>query len=289
MAAPSNTTLSTDVAPAISLDYTSRIRDNIDQLREMLGISEMIPMAAGNTINMYSLTRYNTPAQVAEGFEVPLTEIKRTVAKSVTLALLKYRKLTTAEAIQKTGADIAVNMTDAKLVSEVQKDIKAAFFTSVKTGTGTVTAGTTLQEQLANNWAAVAAGFEDQDCRPIHFINPADAAAYLGAANITIQNAFGMQYIEDFLGLGTVVLTTQVTATNVWSTAKENLCGFYAPVNGDLADQFGLSYDETGLIGMVHNAMTSHASIETLLMAGVVFCPEVLTKVYKGIITPASA
>lgn len=285
MSAISNTTLATDLAPAISLDYVSRIRNNIDQLREMLGISEMVPMAAGNNINMYSLTRYNTPEQVAEGYEIPLTEIKRTVAKSVTLAILKYRKLTTAEAIQKTGAEVAVNMTDDKLVSEIQKDIKAAFFTSLKTGTGTATAAENLQAQLANGWAKVVAGFEDMDASPIHFVHPTTAAAYLGSASITIQNAFGLQYVRDFLGLGTLVLTTAVSAGDVWSTAKENLCGFYAPVSGDLADQFNLSYDETGIIGIVHSILSARASIETLALAGVVFVPELLDHVYKGTIS----
>lgn len=285
MSAISNTTVAADVAPAITLDYVSRIRNNIDQLREMLGISEMIPMAAGNTINMYSLVRYNTPSQVAEGYEIPLTEIKRTVAKSVSLSLLKYRKLTTAEAIQKTGADVAMNMTDGKLVSEVQKDIKGAFFTSLKTGTGTATAAANLQAQLANGWAKVAEGFEDMDANPIHFVHPTTAAAYLGSASITVQNAFGLNYVRDFLGLGTLVLTTQVTAGDVWSTAKENLCGFYAPVSGDLADQFGLSYDETGIVGMTHSVLAARAGIETLVLAGVAFVPEILDHVYKGTIS----
>ena len=285
MSAINNPTLAADVAPAVSLDYVSRIRGNIDQLREMLGVSEMVPMAAGNTINMYSLVRYNTPSQVSEGYEIPLTEIKRTVAKTVTLSLLKYRKLTTAEAIQKTGREIAVNTTDRKLVNSVQKDIKGAFFTSVKTGTGTATAASTLQAQLANNMAALAAGFEDEDCSPIHFVNPTTVYGYLGSASITTQNAFGMNYIRDFMGYGTLVMTTAVTAGDVWSTAKENLCGFYAPVSGDLAAEFGLAYDETGIVGMTHAKNTERAGIETLVLAAVVFCPEILDHVYKGTIS----
>lgn len=285
MSALSNTTLAADVAPAVSLDYVSKIRDNIDQLREMLGVSEMVPMPAGNTINMYTLTRYNTPDQVAEGYEIPLTEIKRTVAKTVTLDLLKYRKLTTAEAIQKTGRDIAINVTDRKLVNSVQKDIKGGFFTSVKTGTGTATAGANLQAQLANNCAKLAAGFEDEDCSPIHFVHPDTVYGFLGAQTITVQTAFGMNYVRDFLGYGTLVITTAVSAGDVWSTAKENLCGFYAPVSGDLAEEFGLAYDETGIVGMVHTVNSARAGIETLVLAPVKFVPELIDHVYKGTIS----
>ena len=279
-----NTTLAADVAPAVSLDYVSRIRGNIDQLREMLGISEMEPMAVGNTINMYSLTRYNTPNQADEGDVIPLTEIKRTVAKTITMPLLKYRKLTTAEAIQKSGREIAINKTDGKLVNSAQKDIKGAFFTNVKTGTGTSTAGANLKKQLANNMAKLAAAFEDEDCSPIHFVHPDTVYGYLGDQTITTQSAFGMKYVEDFLGYGTLVMTKNVTAGDVWSTAKENLCGFYAPMDGDLANEFGLAYDETGIVGMRHNINTERAGIETLVLAAVAFCPEVLDLVFKGTI-----
>lgn len=284
--APSNTTVAADVVPAISVDYTSRIRANITQFREMLGISDMIPLAAGNVINIYKITRVNTPNQVGEGETIALTEIKREVAKQITLNLLKYRKNTTAEAIQKVGRDVAVNMTDEKFISEIQKDVKGMFFTSVKTGTGTATAGATLQATLANLWDELQQGFEDQEVSPIYFVHPTDIAGYLGSAAITVQTAFGMSYVKDFLGLGTVVITTQVTAGDVWATAKENLLGYYAPIGGDVAQTFGLTADETGLIGMCHSVKTENASIDTLAMCGVVFAPELVDHVYKGEVNP---
>lgn len=288
MAAPTNTTVAADLVPAISVDYTSRIRNNIDQFREVLGVSNMIALPAGNTINVYALSKYNSPSQVGEGEDIALTEIKRTVAKTLTLNLLKYRKNTTAEAIQKVGRDVALNMTDEKFIAEIQKDVKNAFFTSVKTGTGTATAGATLQAQLANLWDKLQQGFEDTDFDPIYFVHPTDIAGYLGSAAITTQNAFGMSYIEDFLGLGTVVITTQVTATNVWATAKQNLLGYYAPIGGDVAATFGLTSDETGMVGMMHDVVAKNASIDTLAMTGVVFAPELLDHVYKGVITPST-
>ena len=70
-AAETNTTLSTDLEPAISIDFTSRISSNIDELRELLGVSELIPMAAGTDIKIYEMKRVNTPAQVGEGETIP--------------------------------------------------------------------------------------------------------------------------------------------------------------------------------------------------------------------------
>lgn len=285
MAVLSNTIVAADLVPAITVDYTSRIKANIDQFREMLGVSDMIALPAGSTVNIYALSKYNSPDQVNEGDVINLTEIKRTVAKSLTMTLKKYRKLTTAEAIQKVGRDVAINKTDEKFIAEIQKEIKGAFFTSLKTGTGTTTAAATLQAQLANGWAAVQAGFEDTDFSPIHFVHPTTAAAYLGSASITTQNAFGLSYIEDFLGLGTLVITTAVSAGDVWSTAKENFVGYNVPMNGDALAEFGLTSDETGLIGMNHFIADDRASIATLALCGVVFAPELLDHVYKGTIS----
>lgn len=283
-AAETNTTLSTDLEPAISIDFTSRISSNIDELRELLGVSELIPMAAGTDIKIYEMKRVNTPAQVGEGETIPLTEITRKLKTTITLDLDKYRKNTTAEAIQKVGRSLAVNRTDEKLISEIQKDIKKSFYTTLATGTGTAT-GTNLQITLANLWAKLQTRYEDMDVSPIYFINPQDVADYLGTAQIDMQTAFGFTYIENFLGLGTAIISPQVTAKTVYATAKENLNGAYVPVSGDVAQTFSLTYDETGTIGMTHQMKTDNATIDTLIMSCVKFFPEYADGVFKGTIS----
>ena len=283
-AAAANTTLSTDLEPAISIDFTSRISSNIDELRELLGVSELIPMAAGTDIKIYEMKRANTPAQVGEGETIPLTEITRKLKTTITLDLDKYRKNTTAEAIQKVGRSLAVNQTDEKLISEIQKDIKKSFYTTLATGTGTAT-GTNLQTTLANLWAKLQTKYEDMDVSPIYFINPQDVADYLGTAQIDMQTAFGFTYIENFLGLGTAIISPQVTAKTVYATAKENLNGAYVPVSGDVAQTFSLTYDETGTIGMTHQMKTDNATIDTLIMSCVKFFPEYADGVFKGTVS----
>ena len=250
----------------------------------MLGVSELIPMAAGTDIKIYEMKRVNTPAQVGEGETIPLTEITRKLKTTITLDLDKYRKNTTAEAIQKVGRSLAVNQTDEKLISEIQKDIKKSFYTTLATGTGTAT-GTNLQITLANLWAKLQTRYEDMDVSPIYFINPQDVADYLGTAQIDMQTAFGFTYIENFLGLGTAIISPQVTAKTVYATAKENLNGAYVPVSGDVAQTFSLTYDETGTIGMTHQMKTDNATIDTLIMSCVKFFPEYADGVFKGTIS----
>lgn len=287
-AAPTNTTTGADIEPAISVDYTTRLASNIASLQELLGISNMIPMAEGSAIKVYKYTKTNTPGQAAEGDTIELTKIDRKLAFEKTITLKKYRKAVTAEAIQKAGYSNAVNETDSKLISEVQKDIKKDFYTSIKTGSGSA-AGTNLQTACANLWAALKKRFEDYDASPVFFINPVDVAEYLGTAQITMQTAFGFSYIENFLGMGTAIITTEVAEKAPYATAKENLCGAYIPGSGDLAKAFNLTMDPTGMVGMNHSATNSNATIETLLMTGATFWPEYADGVFKATIAPAEA
>ncbi|MCD8208553.1 MAG: hypothetical protein LUD72_11490 [Bacteroidales bacterium] len=279
-------TVSTDLEPAISVDFVNRITTNIDELRQLLTTTDMQPMNTGTLIKMYKMALVNTPEQVAEGEEIGLTEVKQELVDTIELTLNKFRKQTTAEAIQKVGQDVAVNKTDAELISSIQSSIKKAFYATIAKGTGTATpANEGLQGALAAGWGALTKYYEDKDATPIHFVPSDDLADYLGGATISMQTAFGLSYIEDFLGLGTVVVSPALESGTVYSTAKENLNGAYVPASsGDVASSFGLTSDATGLVGMTHAAATANASIETLIMSGVVFFPEMLDGVIATVI-----
>lgn len=283
-AAETGTTVSADLAPAISVDFTSRIAQNIVELQELLGITDLIPMSAGTDIKIYKWTVDELAAQVGEAENIGLTHVKRELANTITLDLDKYRRNTPAEAIQKVGRDIAINQSDEKLVQKVQKGIKGSLYTVLKTGTGTAT-GANLQKVLANLWAKLQKYYEDEDVNPVYFVNPQDVADYLGTAQITMQTAFGFTYIENFLGLGTAIVSPQVTEKNPIATAKENLRGAYVPMSGDVAQTFGLIADTTGLVGMTHSTKTGNATVDTLLMSCVKFFPEFQDGVFIGTIS----
>ncbi len=266
----------TDLEPAISVDFVSRLHGNITELQKLLGIADLDPMSEGTTIKIYKMEQVTTPEQVAEGEEIGLTKVKKTYVKSIELTLQKFRKKTTAEAIQRHGREVAINKTDEKVVSNIQKNIKKDFYAVISEGTGKA-AGINLQAALSAAWGAVVKFYEDEDATPIYFVSSDDVADYLGKAQVTMQNAFGMSYIEDFLGLGTVVIAPALRKGKLIATAKENLRGVYIPTDkGDLAESFALTSDETGLVGMTHAVTTGTASIETLIFSGVVFYPEFL-------------
>lgn len=275
-AAEENIITTKDLEPAISVDFTSRLSSNIAELQDLLGITDLDPMNEGTVIKIYKMEQTNTPDQVGEGETIALTNVVRKLARSIELTLKKYRKQTTAEAIQKSGRDIAINKTDEKLISNIQKSIKKNFYDVLATGTGKAS-GTNLQAALSAAWGAVKNFYEDEDATPIYFVSSDDVADYLANAQVSMQTAFGMSYIENFLGLGTTVISPSLTKGKVIATAKENLRGAYVPsATSDLGAAFGLTADDTGLVGMTHAVVTTNASIETLVFSGVMFYPELL-------------
>lgn len=280
-----NTTTSTDVDPAISIDHVNRLVSNINTLTKALGITSMKSMAAGNMIKRYKTTVTKGGKQAAEGDVIPLTKVERKPLAPIELKLTPYRKLTTAQAIQKAGRDIALVETDTALVKEIQKDVKADFFKMiVADGSTEAAGGKTLQEAIAQAWGSLSVYFEDKDVTPVFFVNPLDVASYLGAAQITTQTAFGFQYIENFLGLGTAFISASVTEGTVYATVSENLNGAYADQSGDVSESFDLTMDESGMVGMTHSRADDRASIQTLIMTGVVFYPEDATGIVKSAI-----
>lgn len=286
--AEENTNVAADLTPGISIDFATNFTSNITELQKVLGITEMDAMAAGTTIKIYKTEVGEIADQVGEGETIGLTKVTRVLAGTKELVLNKYRRNTTAEAIQKHGRDVAINQSDEKLVAKIQKGIKQEFFDVLATGTGTAQ-GTGLQATIANAWGALNVVHEDEGATAIHFLNPLDVAEYLGNAQITMQTAFGLSYVADFLGLGTVMVSPRVPKGKTISTAKENLHGAYIPANsGDVARTFGLTSDSTGLIGVNHAPITSNATVDTLMMSGVLFYPEYLDKVIVGTINPAA-
>lgn len=285
-AAETNVITTSQMAKAREVDFVNQFTHNVvKKLTEALGVTRKIPMAEGTTMYVYTSTGTLQSGAVAEGEIIPLSQMARVKTPVGEITLNKWRKATTAEAVMKSGAQEALRETDAKLLSLVQKDIRADFFSYVDSIDGTTVAGSTLQAVLAKSWGQLQVLFEDDAAEAVHFINPLTISDYLSTATIAMQTAFGMSYIADFLGLGTVVLSSQIPVGHVVSTAKNNLILYYLTMNGDIASNFGLTTDETGLIGIsTGNPNKERAQIETLVMSGIQFLVEYADGVVNGVI-----
>lgn len=283
-AAEDNVITTQQMTKAREVDFVQRFEGNVlKKLLEALGVTRKIPMMEGTTLYMYKTVGTLQSGAVSEGDVIPLSQYQRDKIPMGEITLKKWRKAATAEAIKKSGYDEAVRQTDKGLLRDVQKGIRTGFFDFITGLDGTVVAGSTLQAVLAKSWAKLQVLFENDAVQPVHFINPMTIADYLATATITIQTAFGMNYIESFLGMGTVVMSSQIPVGQVYSTARENIIMYYLTMNGDIARAFDLTADDSGYIGIKSGrANDSRAQIESLVMHGIQFLVEYADGVVIG-------
>lgn len=285
MAVETNTITTADMARVRAIDFTRMFTGSLNKLTEALGITRKIAVQEGAALKMLTVSGTLAEGTVAEGEVIPLSKYK-TVETTVGEAKLdKWRKATTAEAIVKHGYDQAVGATTDQMIKDIQKSIRTKFFTFLATGTGTAT-GVGLQAALANAWGRLSVLFEDDAVDAVYFLNPMDVSDYLGKAQVTMQTAFGMTYIENFLSLGTVFLNSNVPQGKFYATAKDNIVTYYINVGtSELASAFGLTADETGYIGINEYSEKDTARVIDLVMSGVTFFPERKDGIVVGTIT----
>lgn len=286
MAAEENLIKKADLVKAREIEFVTLFGESIKKLVEALGVTRKIPKQAGYTLKAYKATGTLQPGTVAEGDLIPLSKYKTEPVSYAEIVLKKWRKATSAEAIIEKGYDQAVQMTTDRMLKDVQKGIRTDFFTFLATGTASAT-GATFQAALAQAWGQLQVLFEDDSIEAIYFMNPLDVADYLATAQITTQTAFGMTYVENFLGLGTVIFDSKVPEGTIYATAKDNIVLYYVPVNGaDLGNAFSFTADQTGLIGIHEEADYKHMTAEDTVMSGVVLFAERLDGIVKSTITP---
>lgn len=288
MAAEENLIKKSDLVRAREIEFVTLFGESIKKLVEALGVTRKIPKQAGYTLKAYKATGTLQPGTVAEGDLIPLSKYQTEAVSYAEIVLKKWRKATSAEAIIEKGYDQAVQMTTDRMLKDVQKGIRTDFFTFLATGTGEAT-GATFQAALAQAWGQLQVLFEDDSIEAIYFMNPLDVADYLATAQITTQTAFGMTYVENFLGLGTVIFDSKVPQGEIYATAKDNIVLYYVPVNGaDLGNAFSFTADQTGLIGIHEEADYKHMTAEDTVMSGVVLFAERLDGIVKSTITPGA-
>ena len=289
MAAETNLIKKAQMAKVREIYFVQQFtHSSLGKLLEVLGVTRKIPMMEGTQLYVYSTTGTLQSGLVDEGDIIPLSQYETTKKPVGEITLKKWRKAVSAEAIKKSGYNNAVVETDRKMLSDVQTGVRTSFFEFVNgsiSDSSTAT-GVGLQSALANAWGQLQVKFEDDTAQAVYFVNPLDISDYLGTANITVQTAFGMNYIENFLGLGTVIMSSQITKGTFVATAKENFILYYLTMNGDVADAFDLTADELGLIGIKSGYQNEErAQIESLVMSGIQLLVEYGAGVVKGTIT----
>lgn len=284
MAAKTNTTTTSQITTAArEEDFVTRFGDNWEALRNIMGIMRPIRKTPGTTLVASTASVTLQSGAVAEGDEIPYSLATVTPVAYADVTIEKYAKAVSIEAVSKFGAAVAVQKTDDAFLNELQKAVLTKFYTFANTGALT-SVESTWQMALAmakanvlNKFATIRKSVTDV----VGFANILDAYEYLGAANITVQNQFGLTYIKDFMGYSTLFLlpAADVPRGTIIATPVENIDLYYVdPSDSDFA-QLGLNYTvqgETNLIGFHAEGNYSHAVGECYALMGMALWAEYL-------------
>ena len=207
------------------------------------------------------------------------------------MTIEKYAKAVSIEAIKDHGYENAVQMTDDEFLFQLQTNVTERFYNYLKTGTLSFTE-TTFQMALA-----MAKGRVENKFKQMHrnvtgvvgFVNILDVYEYIGAAEISIQNQFGFQYVKDFLGFKTIFLLSdsEIPRGTVIATPVENIVLYYVDPNESDFARAGLIYTvsgETNLIGF-HTQGNYHTAVsESFAIMGLTLFAEYIDAVAVGTI-----
>ena len=266
-------------ALAQEVNAIAKFESDLHNLLVLLNKEDVNVMAPGTALKIYKTSGSLSTSVVAEKALIPDSAITTDNGSLVELTFGKYRNLVSIEKIAKQGYDVAVGASTASMVKQAQAKARASIVSGMDV-TGVVTAeAATFQAKIAKAAGKIAAAFEDEAYTPILFVNPEDAFDYLGTANITVQTAFGISYIANFMGLGNVVLDSNVTAGTVFGTACENLDVVAADVTK--IEGMELQTDESGIIAIHVGAKYENGAIETVVYSGLKALPVFADRVVK--------
>lgn len=295
------TTAAQFATEAREVDFVTRFSDNWDALRKIMGIMRPIRKTPGTKLISYKATVDGTLAggtSVGEGEEIPFTKLKVAPTTYGDIEVAKYAKSVTIESVTKYGAEVAVEKTDEAFINALQTQVLTDFYTFLGTGSLKVTGEKSWQRALAMGKAKVLekfAGMDKDVTEVVGFANILDAYDYLGDKDITVQTAFGVNYIENFLGYRTLFLlpTKYIAQNKVIATPVENIDLYYIDPGDSDFGKMGLNYTvkgETNLIGVHAEGDYSRATGNMYALMGMKLWAEYLDGIAVATFTkPAAA
>lgn len=282
MAVDENLTMTTDLSvKAREVDFVTRFNDSWEALQEILNVSNPIAKEPGTTLRSYEATVTLQDGEVAEGDTIPYSKATVEAVYHDELTLEKYAKAVSIEAVNEYGAEVAIQKTDDEFLRELQGVVLDKFYAFIQTGTLTSTE-TTFQMAVAMAIGQVRDKFKKirkDSTNIVLFINTLDAYRYLGASELSVQTAFGLTYLQNFMGASTVILASEIPEGTVIATPTENLVLYYVDPGNSGFQQLGLEYTvqgDTNLIGFHANGNYSTAVGESFALMGMALWAEYL-------------
>lgn len=229
---------------AREIDFVTSFTRNIQQLLDILGISRPIEKANGTMLYRNTVTGTLKDGNVPEGEETPFSNFKVKSEPVGPVAIKKYAKAITIENIADNNYERTVTLSDEEFKNQLQNVVLDDFYSFLLTGTLT---STEKDFQMAMSMAAGRVRHKFQDMgRQVtgiaEFVNTLDIYRYIGSGNITVQTAFGMNYVQNFMGIDFLFFSSEIPEGTVAATPVNNIIPYYVnPANSEFA-RAGLVY-----------------------------------------------
>lgn len=267
---------------AKAIDLADRFDQNWETLREIMGVMRPIRKTPGTRLVSYKATVTLNETPHVEGDEVPLSSVTLEEVAHKDLTLTPDRTRVTAEMVAKYGAKLAVQRTDDAFLNEIQGKVLDEFYAFALTGT-LKDNFETFQMAVAMAVAKVKDKFKKMRLNYsniVVFANTLDVGRYQGAAQITMQTKAGIEYVKDFAGVSTMIVSSEIPEGTVVAIPVDNIILYYIdPSDGDF-QELGLHYEtgfgETNLLGVAKTGVYGRVSGETHVLYGLTLWAEYL-------------
>lgn len=262
-------TMTTDIqVEARRRDFVTSFAQNWNALREIMGVSRPIKKEPGTVLKSYRASLALEDGAVAEGAEIPLSKATVTEVAHSDLTIRKYGKGISIEDVDKYGPEVAIEMTDDAFKNELLGEVLGEFYEFALTGELKPEGATDFQMGVALAIGAVKNKFKSMrkdGSRVVVFVNTMDAYRYLGVAQLTVQSAFGLDYLKNFMGAETMILAgdEDIPSGTIVAIPVNNIVNYYTDPSNSGYARMGLRYTVDSDLPMLGFAVEGDYSTAT--------------------------
>ncbi len=235
------------------IDFVTQFARNWQALQEILGITRPIEKQNGTELTSKYAEGTLENGNVGEGEFIPRSHFTVKEKPYAKITVEKYAKEVSIEAVSDHGEEAAINMTDEEFLVELQENVTGRFYNYLKTGT------MTFEERTFQMAFAMVLGKVKDKFKKMRrnvtgtavFVNTLDLYAYLGSSEITMQTAFGLTYLKNFLGAELTFVSSEIPRGQIIGTPINNIVSYYVNPNNSGFAKLGLQYITDGVTNLI--------------------------------------
>lgn len=275
MPVKANTVVSANLSAVRAVDFVTQFGKKLQFLQEVFPNLRFIEHKPGEQLYSRKAAVTLNTSTVDEGDEIPANAVTYTDVAVGTISWYKQSIRVTMEDIAKRGYDATVQAADNDMLFKVQNHVATNLVTFMQTGTLTSDYTTaTFQEavaealgQVKNKWENLNLGYTEV----IAFVNTLDLFRALGAANITTQTAFGLDYIKDYMGVSKLFFSSKIPQGKVIATVSENIIMDYIDAGNSEYAKAGINFatdGERNLVGVSIEPVMNRTASDLIMVTG---------------------